>query len=109
MDYLSQMDNQKMEIRKVSSKAQITLPKEFSGKLVSIEKLADGVIQIKTGEFIPDSEKMFHTRSYQNQLERFDQWMDHHVLEETGRHASTYDQLKREAPFETHRPDSMPE
>ena len=72
-----------MEIRKVSSKSQITLPKEFSGKLVSIEKLADGVIQIKTGEFIPDSEKIFHTQAYKNKLKNFDQWMDNHVLEET--------------------------
>ena len=72
-----------MEIRKVSSKSQITLPKEFSGKLVSIEKLADGVVQIKTGEFIPDSEKIFHTQAYKNKLEEFDQWMDNHVLEET--------------------------
>ena len=72
-----------MEIRKVSSKSQITLPKEFSGKLVSIEKLADGVIQIKTGEFIPDSEKIFHTQAYKNKLKKFDQWMDNHVLEET--------------------------
>ena len=72
-----------MEIRKVSSKSQITLPKEFSGKLVSIEKLADGVVQIKTGEFIPDSEKIFHTQAYKNKLKKFDQWMDKHVLEET--------------------------
>ena len=72
-----------MEIRKVSSKSQITLPKEFSGKLVSIEKLADGVLQIKTGEFIPDSEKIFHTQAYKNKLKKFDQWMDNHVLEET--------------------------
>lgn len=72
-----------MEIRKVSSKSQITLPKEFSGKLVSIEKLADGVIQIKTGEFIPDSEKILHTQAYKNKLKKFDQWMDNHVLEET--------------------------
>lgn len=72
-----------MEIRKVSSKSQITLPKEFSGKLVSIEKLADGVIQIKTGEFIPDSEKVFHTQAYKNKLKKFDQWLDSHVLEET--------------------------
>lgn len=72
-----------MEVRKVSSKAQITLPKEFSGKLVSIEKLGDGVIQIKTGEFIPDSEKIFHTQSYKNRLGKFDQWMETHDLEET--------------------------
>ena len=48
-----------MEVRKVSSKSQLTLPKEFAGKLVSMEMLAEGVIQIKTGEFVPDSERIF--------------------------------------------------
>ncbi|MFZ2633021.1 MAG: hypothetical protein WA081_10105 [Desulfosalsimonadaceae bacterium] len=72
-----------MEVRKVSSKSQLTLPKEFSGKLVSIEKLSEGVIQIKTGEFIPDSEKIFHSQKYKNGLEAFDKWMETHALQET--------------------------
>ncbi len=61
-----------MEVRKVSSKSQITLPKEFAGKLVSIERLSEGVLQIKSGEFIPDSEKIFHTEKYKKRLEAFD-------------------------------------
>jgi bifunctional DNA-binding transcriptional regulator/antitoxin component of YhaV-PrlF toxin-antitoxin module len=72
-----------MEVRKVSSKAQLTLPKEFSGKLVSIEKLSEGVLQIKSGEFIPDSERIFHTQRYRTRLETFDQWMETHDLQET--------------------------
>ena len=72
-----------MEVRKVSSKSQITLPKEFAGKIVSIEKLADGVIQIKTGQFIPDSEKIYHTEKFKKRLNKFDKWMDKHVPEES--------------------------
>ncbi len=72
-----------MEVRKVSSKSQVTLPKEFAGKLVSIEKLAEGVIQIKTGKFIPNSEKIFHTEKYKKRLKKFDQWMDKHTPEES--------------------------
>ncbi len=72
-----------MEVRKVSSKSQITLPKEFAGKLVSIEKLAEGIIQIKTGQFIPDSERLFHTGKYITRLEKFDEWMDKHKPEES--------------------------
>ncbi len=72
-----------MEIRKVSSKSQITLPKEFAGKMVSIEKLADGVIQIKTGQFIPDSEKIFHMEKYKKRLNKFDKWMDKHAPEKS--------------------------
>ncbi len=72
-----------MEVRKVSSKSQLTLPKEFAGKLVSMEMLAEGVIQIKTGEFVPDSERIFHTEKYKKRLKKFDQWMDQHDPEES--------------------------
>jgi len=72
-----------MEIRRVSSKSQVILPKEFAGKLVSIETLSEGILQIKTGEFIPHSEKVFHTDQYRKRLERFDAWMDHHNPEES--------------------------
>ena len=72
-----------MDVRKVSSKSQITLPKEFAGKLVSIERLSDGVLQIKSGEFIPDSEKVFHTEKFNKKLKAFDEWMEKHDLQET--------------------------
>jgi len=72
-----------MEIRKVSSKSQVSLPKEFAGKLVSIERLSEGIIQIKTGEFIPHSEKIFHTEKYRKRLKNFDRWMDKHDPEES--------------------------
>jgi hypothetical protein len=72
-----------MEVRKVSSKSQLTLPKEFAGKLVSIERLADGVLQIKSGEFIADSEKIFHMENYKNRLEDFDEWMETHDLQDS--------------------------
>lgn len=72
-----------MEIRKVSSKSQVSLPKEFAGKLVSIERLSEGVIQIKTGEFIPHSERIFHTEPYLKRFKKFDQWMDKHDPEES--------------------------
>ena len=72
-----------MEVRKVSSKSQLTLPKEFAGKLVSIDKIADGILQIKIGQFVPDSERIFHSEDYQRRLERFDEWMDQRDPEES--------------------------
>ena len=72
-----------MEIRKVSSKSQLTLPKEFAGKLVSIDRIADGILQIKTGQFVPDSERIFHSKDYQRRLKRFDEWMDQRDPEES--------------------------
>lgn len=68
-----------MEIQKVSSKSRITLPKEFAGKYVVVEKIEEGILQVKTGEFIPDSEQLFHTAEYRNRLKRFDEWMDEHT------------------------------
>jgi hypothetical protein len=46
------------------------------GKLVSIDKIDKGVLQIKIGQFVPDSERIFHSQEYQKRLERFDEWMD---------------------------------
>jgi len=72
-----------MDIKKVSSKSQLTLPKEFAGKLVSIEKMSESVLQIKTGRFIPDSEMIFHSEKYKKRLKKFDKWMDEHTPEES--------------------------
>jgi len=61
----------------------LTLPKEFAGKLVSIETLSEGTLQIKTGEFIPHSQKIFHTEKYPRRLKKFDEWMDKHGPKES--------------------------
>ena len=45
--------------------------------------LAEGVIKIKTGEFVPDSERIFHTEKYKKRLKTFDQWMYQHDPEES--------------------------
>ena len=50
---------------------------------MSIEKLAEGIIQIKTGQFIPDSERLFHTEKYITRLKKFDEWMDKREPEES--------------------------
>ncbi len=67
-----------MEVRKVSAESQLTLPPEFAGRLVSIKKIADGVLQVKVGQFVPEAEKLFHTEQYKERLNKFDQWMDKH-------------------------------
>ncbi len=72
-----------MEVRKVSSKGQLTLPKEFAGKLVCVERLSESVVQIKAGKFVPDSEVLFHMQKYKKRLKKFDQWMDKHEPSET--------------------------
>ena len=67
-----------MEILKVSTESQLTLPPEFAGRLVSVQKIADGVLQVKVGQFEPDAERIFHTEQYKERLIKFDRWLDKH-------------------------------
>ncbi|MDM8537553.1 hypothetical protein QUF70_12415 [Desulfobacterales bacterium HSG17] len=44
----------------------------------------EGLFRIlNIGEFIPDSEKIFHTEKFKNRLEEFDKWMDTHKPDES--------------------------
>jgi hypothetical protein len=72
-----------MEMKKVSRNSRVTLPKEFAGKYVYVEKIGEGVLRVETSERIPDSEKIFHTEEYRNRLKRFDQWMDEHAPDDS--------------------------
>jgi hypothetical protein len=45
------------EVKYVGDNGQISLGKEYAGKQVQIMKSAEGTITIKTGNFIPDSER----------------------------------------------------
>ncbi|MBI1389685.1 MAG: hypothetical protein GC154_14705 [bacterium] len=44
-------------IKTVNESGQISLGEEFAGRTVMIEELQQGVWLIKSGEFIPDSER----------------------------------------------------
>ena len=74
-----------MTTQRVTLTSQVTLPKEFAGKTVLIERISDeGIhIWIKHDQSIPDSERIFHTQEYQQRLDEFDQWMDQHQPEES--------------------------
>lgn len=48
------------EVKYVGDNGQISLGKEYAGKQVQIMKSAEGTITIKTGNFIPDSERWLH-------------------------------------------------
>lgn len=48
------------EVKYVGDNGQISLGKEYAGKQVQIVKSAEGTITIKTGNFIPDSERWLH-------------------------------------------------
>jgi hypothetical protein len=45
------------QVKVIGANGQISLGKEFAGKMVVIDQISDGTWIIKSGEFIPDSEK----------------------------------------------------
>ena len=50
-----------MIVKSVGSNGQITLGKEFAGRLVMLDQTEPGVWTMKLGQFIPDTEKWLHT------------------------------------------------
>ena len=50
-----------MIVKSVGSNGQITLGKEYAGRLVMLDQTEPGVWMLKLGQFIPDSEKWLHT------------------------------------------------
>jgi hypothetical protein len=50
-----------MIVKSVGSNGQITLGKEFAGRLVMLDQTEPGVWTMKLGQFIPDNEKWLHT------------------------------------------------
>lgn len=59
-----------MIVKSVGSNGQITLGKEYAGRLVMLDQTGPGVWQLKLGQFIPDNEKWLHTPEATKLLER---------------------------------------
>ena len=59
-----------MIVKSVGSNGQITLGKEFAGRLVMLDQTEPGVWMLKLGQFIPDNEKWLHTPEATKLLER---------------------------------------
>ena len=59
-----------MIVKSVGSNGQITLGKEFAGRLVMLDQTEPGVWMLKLGQFIPDNERWLHTSAATKLLER---------------------------------------
>lgn len=59
--------------KRVGDNGQISIGKEWAGKLVQVVSSSVGV-EIIPGEFIPESQKAFYTKEAQEQLSAFDKW-----------------------------------
>lgn len=61
-------------IKIVGTNGQISIGKEYAGKAVSIDQVSEGVWIIKSGEFIPDSERWLHEEKHLRKLNKALDW-----------------------------------
>lgn len=72
-----------MIVKSVGRNGQITLGKEFAGRLVMIEQSAPGVWMLKIGEFVPDDERWLHQPADKARLDRALEWANENPARES--------------------------
>lgn len=72
-----------MIVKSVGRNGQITLGKEFAGRLVMIDRAAPGVWTLRMGEFVPDSERWLHQPDAKAKLDRAIQWAQENAPRES--------------------------
>lgn len=63
-------------VKQVGANGQVSLGKEYAGKQIQISKLKDGALIIKSGQFIPDSERWLYSESNIKHLEKAIKWTE---------------------------------
>jgi hypothetical protein len=63
-------------IKQVGTNGQVSLGKEYAGKQIQISKLEDGTLIIKSGRFVPDSERWLHTEKNTEELDKAVKWAE---------------------------------
>lgn len=66
--------NQHQQVKVIGHNGQLSLGKEFAGQMVIIDQVDNGTWIIKTGEFIPDSEKWLYSGDNLEKLDRALSW-----------------------------------
>lgn len=64
------------QIKVIGSNGQLSLGKEFAGKMVLIDHISDDTWIIKSGAFIPDSEKWLYQGENISKLEKALEWTE---------------------------------
>ena len=62
------------QIKVIGTNGQLSLGKEFAGKMVLIDQIDNGTWIIKSGEFVPDSEKWLQKNNNSNKIEEAIDW-----------------------------------
>jgi hypothetical protein len=72
-----------VEIKTVGSSGQISLGKQYAGRVVTVDQVAEGVWTIKTAQVVPDDELWLHTPEARASLDRALDWSASHARSET--------------------------
>ncbi|WP_425363032.1 hypothetical protein [Candidatus Tisiphia endosymbiont of Hybos culiciformis] len=67
---------QNQQVKVIGSNGQLSLGKVFAGQMVLIEQLDNGTWIIKTGEFIPTSEKWLYQGDTLTKLDKALSWAE---------------------------------
>ena len=68
------MHAQQPQVKVIGINGQVSLGKEFAGKMVLIDQVEDGTWIIKCGEFVPDSEKWLYQGNNLSKLDKAIDW-----------------------------------
>jgi len=67
-----------LEVKTIGTSGQISLGKEYAGRTVTVEQVAEGVWTIKTAQVIPDDELWLHAPETKASLDRALAWSESH-------------------------------
>ena len=70
------MHTHQQQVKTIGSNGQVSLGKEFAGKMVLVEQIDEGTWIIKCGEFVPNSEKWLHQGHNMAKLEKAMDWAE---------------------------------
>jgi hypothetical protein len=62
------------QVKMIGTNGQLSLGKEFAGKMVLIDQIDNGTWIIKSGEFVPDSEKWLHNHDNSKKIDEAVDW-----------------------------------
>lgn len=68
------MPSYQQQVKVIGANGQVSLGKEFAGKMVLVDQMNDGTWIIKCGEFIPDSEKWLYHGNNLTKIEKAMDW-----------------------------------
>ena len=66
--------NANTQVKTIGINGQVSLGKEFAGKMVLVDQISSDTWIIKSGTFIPDSEKWLHEKKHLTKLEKTLDW-----------------------------------